>query len=176
MENKFKTDFPYKKELVVDNDIEIIEQLYTDHNIIQLRKINNETKLILGCGNYPISFEGFSFTRPVYQNHMDPKYAREMIKYGMQHKHDGCYTINPDIGMNPSIIGEFGIQDMKFLPGDYFEEIQFEGFVIDCDVVDGQIHTENKCTINNLIYLLKENGIVSTKREKEILRKCGDVL
>lgn len=143
---------PFKSELKINSDIQTIKNLYQKYKIIQLRKLTTETKLIIGCGNGPV----FWGSLPILLKFQKILYGRVINKtgdkYNSDHSHINCYTINPDIGMNPSVVGEFGISDFKFLPKNYFEEIIFEGFMLDPE--------SNKNTIQTILYLLKPNGSV----------------
>lgn len=53
-----------------------------------MRDCNNEKTLILGYKNSPFLFGTSKIDK----------------KYNKKHLHANCYTINPDIGMNPYII------------------------------------------------------------------------
>lgn len=171
------------------NDKEIIDT-YDKHGIIILRKIKNEKKLVLGCGNHPFAFEGSLMidcvenNEPYYIIQLPKKYPihykdkvfdKEDLKYILymknkfreKCKHTNEYTINPDIGMNPSIVGLFGIQDMRnILPENYFTTILFEGFMIYGYLNDNYIKA-NRCTISNLIWTLEENGKVQISKSRD---------
>ena len=155
-------DFPYKKELDVTNDRETICTLFDKFKVIQLRNWKGEKKLILGCGNNPV-FWGSCALKAEYQDSADDN-NKKWLKFGTKHQHRGCYTIDPDIGMNPSIVGQFGIRDMKpFLPKNHFKEIHFENFMLSTSDEAPEEKYKNVCTIDNLLYLLKEGGIVTRK-------------
>lgn len=180
IENKNKSlDFPYKKELCVDNNIKMMTHIYENYDAIQLRDLNGEHKLIVGCGNTPINAGGF--TKKIYQKKgKDYKdHNKFWIKYRKEHKHKKCYTIDPNIGMNPSIVGEFGIIDITFLPREIFEEIEFEGFMIHAFQDKDIIYTRNINTISSILYLLKDDGIVSLSHDsisKNIFKKVNGKL
>ena len=67
--------------------IEKIKEIYQSHGVIQLREIKDCKKLLIGCGNSPI--------------HSYDDDERD-------HTHNGCITVNPEISVNPTIIGEIG--------------------------------------------------------------------
>lgn len=165
-------DFPYKKDLSIDNSIEQIDEIYQKYGVIQMRKYKNEETLVLGCGNDPIFFESYECAyRKEYHDPMnkDKYFLKERIK----HLHPDCYTVNPDIGMNPSIVGSFGINKMDFLPQNSFKKIIFEGFMIDCYVESHKLLTKNVCTIESIIYLLQDNGVVYLlTNDKKVLSEC----
>lgn len=144
-------DIKNKELLKICNDFDTVKNIFENHCVIQMRKYKGEPTLILGCGNDPV----------------DIYYKTEELN----HQHENCYTIDHDIGMNPSIVGRFGIDDMKFLGKEIFDEIIFEGFKISCHYREGKkkrvIDTDNKCTIENILYLLKDNGNVIFRAENE---------
>lgn len=149
----------YKKGLHITTNESEIRSIFDSFNVIVLRKYQNESKLILGCGNNPLSF-GATFLR----NDWDQTYKsdNDYIKKCQwdNHMHNNEYTINPDVGMNPSMVGEFGINDFTFLGKQIFEEIIFEEFIIESYLEDNVYTSSNINTITMLIYLLRENGKV----------------
>lgn len=158
---------------IVDNEYENIEKIFKNFNVIQLRKYRNEKNLIIGCGNLSDNL----------------KKELSNSEYIKLHKHENYYTIDPNIKLNPSIVGDFGIDDFSFLPCS-FENIIFEGFMLNCfkykdEKVDEEkikkkeifyhpdflkkyrkyknsekIETRNYRTIRDLLLILKENGII----------------
>jgi hypothetical protein len=156
---------PFAKELSVDNSVSDVQKLYNWYGVIQLRRYAGERKLILGCGNNPI-FIGSTPLRKQYDS-----VTEFWSNYAESHKHVGCYTINPDIGMNPSIVGCFGIEDFTFLPKGAFTEIEFEGFLLNAYILDGRFCSSNVRTVRDLVHLLAPDGIASVKREDTTVHK-----
>lgn len=111
-----------------------------------MRSYQNETVLVLGCGNRMNS---------------------------ERHRHDDCFTIDPDATKTPSVVARFGMDDMSFLPCSTFEVIWFEGFLLDAfvDPTTQTIITDDVCTISSLLYLLKNEGIVRVSNQQ----RCIDV-
>jgi len=137
--------------------------------VIILREYNNEDTLILGCGNDPC-YAGGTPTHLEDQNlnsvHAHShEYARLAYwrEYRTNHLHTGCYTVNPSIGYNPSIIGHFGIDDFRHLPAGCFKEIVFEGFRLEPE--------DNVCTIRDVLHLLCEGGSVHFPEDDRITSK-----
>ncbi len=119
-----------------------------------VRRHNQETKLILGCGNATNSDE---------------------------HEHTRWYSIDPDVSRNPSVVGRFGVDSVAFLPPGSFDTIWFEGFLINAfyDPKCDTIYTENVCTISSLLYLLKHGGNVRISDGRfsiDVARKQGSEL
>lgn len=147
--------FEQKKNLTIVNNVNLINSMYDEYGIIQMRPLNNETQLLLGCGNTPLC--------DIWSNE--------------EHSHRKCYTIDPNIGMNPSIIGAFGINDMTFLPFEHFDTILFEGFMLECDNAKGKTRkTKNKRTIQDILYLLKENGKIKCEDARDFFVKKNNKL
>lgn len=156
----------FEKDLTITNNLDIINEIYTKYGAVQLRHLSDEKILIVGCGNNPI-FLGDQPLTEKYQLLLNNNIDKTWIEYCKNHFHPNCYTINPDIGMNPSIIGEFGINDFKFLPQGFFKEIIFEGFLLDASKNTNNIFsTDNVCTVSTIVHLLEDNGVVSFKLEK----------
>lgn len=132
-----------------------------DFSGIVLRRYAGEKTLVVGCGNEPCYVGGY----PTHteQQHTLSEYDREALsqesldyfrEYRKDHKHKKCYTVNPDIGMNPSVIAQFGVSSLiDILPESSFTEIVFEGFRLESE--------DSVCTVTDLIHLLAENGVVS---------------
>jgi hypothetical protein len=176
----------YFDQIIIKNDHNNIVSLIDSHGIIQLREYNSEDTLILGCGNYPTDNRS-------YFRHED-------------HHHENCYTIDEDIYMNPSIVGSFGIDCMKFLGKELFSKIHFEGFMLECFKYKDQkineelleknkisyvgsflsnyykykdtdyVETENKCTISNILHLLKEDGIIYFNNLPKYIKKDNKLI
>lgn len=107
-------------ELVITHDLKTIKNIYDEHNYIQLRKYNNEKKLIIGCGN-----------RRLDNRNMDPCTSTNdcnLIHENIHHAHTEAFTIDSVIMANSSIIGTFD-KDSKFLTlrDNSFDIIIFEG-------------------------------------------------
>lgn len=99
----------YLQKLHVTLSIEKIKQIFAEFHVILLREFPQSHKLLIGCGNSPIR-DGYH-----------------------KHKHDEYFTIDPDISMNPVIVGIFGKQSRlhKLLPWGHFESLTSEGMIID---------------------------------------------
>ena len=89
-----------------------INEVFKNTGLIQLRPYNNETKLVIGCGNVDkIHVEGLTGN----------------------HKHGKSYTINDDVRYNPSLVASFGIHDLsKVLKKGSFKTIVFENYMLNC--------------------------------------------
>lgn len=122
---------------------EIIDESKSHDKVYVVRQYRGERRLVVACGNGPLLFDDTD-EYPVGQ---DENYE----EYRDEHLHVGEYTINGILGMNPSIIGGFGQTDLRsLLPQECFEEIEFEG--------GGE--EEERWTISNILWLLKEGGQV----------------
>jgi len=107
------------KNLSINNNLEYIKNIYENNKYIELRKYNNEKKLIFGCGNkrldcgnlYPCSDDD------------------EKQEYDMFHSHENAYTIDTTLIANPSIVSFFDETSNyeKSLPDNSFDLIIFEG-------------------------------------------------
>ena len=126
----YKINFDH---LTIDINSGYPKYFYNDNGIyaIQLRPIkNNETKLLIGCGNNPTSIY---YHYPYNQNR---NYLIKCNNYNnkrcnkrcnLNHIHENYVTIDPDISMNPTIITMFGKKKLPFLPDHYFSKIETEG-------------------------------------------------
>ena len=85
-----------------------------------LRKYNGEKELILACGNNPT----YSYLDP--SSNSWKLFAEHYDQYDY-HDHSDAYTIDPDLAMNPSIVGLFGYETFKEIPDNSFEYIEMEG-------------------------------------------------
>ena len=158
--HKSMIKMPYIHALKVGSDTWSMRRVYTLYGVILLRHYNKERKLVIGCGNKPIYFGA----TPLRQRCTKERIPRYWRGYATAHSHEHCYTINPDIGMNPSIVGRFGIQDMTFLPSGAFRVIELEGFMTDVHIRNGRYVTDNVCTIRDILHLLSDGGVVTSKR------------
>lgn len=121
----------------------IIDESRRHDGVLMMRRYKGEKRLVVACGNGPLLFDDTD-DLPMSND----EYYRE---YRENHLHIDEYTINILLGMNPSMIGSFGQTDLRLLlPQARFEEIEFEGG--GCK--------EEKWTISNLLWLLKEGGRV----------------
>jgi hypothetical protein len=109
---------------------------------IQLRPLQGEKQLVIGCGNNPTTpaynslcskEEHDKLCKEYFRN--DRKFAELIIqqrdderKSGI-HNHEGAITINPDVNMNPTIVAFFGWYEMpeELLPSNHFDDIESEG-------------------------------------------------
>lgn len=107
---------------------------------IQLRNIDKD-KLLIGCGNNPTSI--------CYHLPMDPEFDKECYSYSdgnewwakqiiSQHKTDNhehleYITMDPNVTMNPTIIGFFGWYEIpeELIPQNSISDIDFEGISLD---------------------------------------------
>jgi len=123
--------------------------MYITRRIVHRRSYQKETVLVIGCGNQMNS---------------------------ERHRHDDCFTIDPDATKMPSVMARFGIDTMSFLPCSTFDMIWFEGFLLEAfvDATTQTIITDDVCTISSLLYLLKNEGIVrvsNQQRSVDVARK-----
>ena len=111
---------------------------------IQLRPLQKK-KLLLGCGNNPTTICYRSTTilkewaaecmnafkdNPEWVIRLISQYIND-IKSNITHNHDEYDTIDPQIEMNPTIIGFFGEDKMPFLKDNFYEAIDSEGICLD---------------------------------------------
>ena len=133
-----------ESKLVIDSGYPIAHRNENNELIaIQLREIkSHEVDLVIGCGNNPTTvcyhhpthpdfiaiceeyFPSKSYASIIVNQHMND------LKCGINHCHYGCVTINPDIEMNPTIIGHWAFEPMPFLPDNHFKNIQEEGILL----------------------------------------------
>lgn len=143
------SDTPYKQYLNIDVDSHTMIDIFNRYKVIQLRKYSKEKKLLIGCGNNPITFFGY----PCIEQYTGSQKKGDWVKNWSRHSHCGCFTMDKNIGMNPSIVGQLGVDDITFLPDQCFDEIILDGIVPDTK--------NNVNTIKMLLYLLKNGGCVS---------------
>ena len=137
-QNENINDFININDLHIENSADYIEYMFNNYGIIILRQYKGENILILGCGNYRLDDGGgYSFLIS----------AQNKQKYYNQHNHRIAYTIDADIGANPSIIGNFGTHKFVNIPNNSFKLIVNEGG-----------NPEGPEKINELIRLLQEDG------------------
>ena len=112
---------------------------------VQLRKIKNENKLLLGCGNNPTSICYHSplhedFEKECHSYGNDYEWSKIIIKQtydqlsqGKNHLHENYITIDPNITMNPTIIGFFGWYEIpeKLIPPRSLIDIHSEGIILE---------------------------------------------
>jgi hypothetical protein len=121
----------------------IIDESRLHDGVLVMRRYKGERRLVVACGNGPLLFDDTD-DLPMCSDEF-------FMDYREDHLHIGEYTINILLGMNPSMIGSFGQTDLRrLLPQECFEEIEFEG---------GGCR-EEKWTVSNLRWLLKEGGRV----------------
>jgi len=107
---------------------------------VQLRKID-KTKLLVGCGNNPTSI---CFHHPINQTMFDKEccnyggyhwgksiihQCKYQLEQGITHKHKEYITIDPNIAVNPTIVGFFGWYEIPdgLIPSGSLEDIVSEG-------------------------------------------------
>ena len=94
------------RKLKIDYTMEQIREIYEKHGVLALRPLKGD-KLLLGCGNNPV----------------DPNFVTKP-----RHEHDDYDTVNPQISMNPSLVAAFGVNKLKGLLPNTYEELAFEAF------------------------------------------------
>ncbi len=139
-----KFEFTKYHLLDIKMDMKSIESTFEKHKVIQLRPYNGEKYLVIGCGNTPISYGEIDLDALDMPAHF--------IDYRKDHQHTGCYTINPDIRWNPSMVVAYGHVDLTPL----FKEGQFEAIYAECC---GPVFN-TPLGFKNLVYLLKDGGYV----------------
>jgi hypothetical protein len=106
-------------ELFITHDLKTIKDIYESNRYLQIRKYNNEKKLIIACGN-----------RRLDNSNLDPcDYSQcNLINKNIHHSHAEAFTIDMSLVANPSIIAEFK-KDIIFrtIPDNSFDIIIFEG-------------------------------------------------
>jgi len=130
-----------ESKLVIDTGYPIAHRNKNGELIgIQLREIKpKEVELVIGCGNNPSTV---CYHHPMHSDFVNIchecfpsiNYAESIVeqcfddlKKGKTHCHYGAITINPNIEMNPTIIGHWAFEPMPFLPDNYFKHIEEEG-------------------------------------------------
>jgi hypothetical protein len=88
------------KKLNVDCSIKDIRENYEKYGVLVLRPLKTQ-KLLLGCGNGPVE-----------SPHNIPR-----------HNHELYDTINPELSMNPTIVGAFGEDNLQALLPTYTEVV-----------------------------------------------------
>ena len=106
--------------LFITHDLETIKDIYEKYGYLQIRKYNNEKKLIIGCGN-----------RRLDNRNLDKcliESSCNQIHENIYHSHNEAFTIDMTILANPSIIGEFAPHiNFSSIPDNSFDMIIFEG-------------------------------------------------
>lgn len=111
---------------------------------IQIRPLRNSV-LLLGCGNNPTTKCYRSSTSLIEWSNScmmafkdNPKWGLGLINQhileiqnNVTHNHLGYDTIDPDISMNPSIIGFFGEDKMPFIKNKSYDSIDSEGITLE---------------------------------------------
>lgn len=133
-----------ESKLVIDTGYPIAHRNENGELIaIQLREIKQkEVELVIGCGNNPTTVCYHFPTHPdfvsiCHEAFPSINYAELIIKQcfdelknGKTHCHHGAVTINPEIEMNPTIIGHWAFEPMPFLPDNHFKYIEEEGLLL----------------------------------------------
>ncbi|XWV25093.1 putative ORFan [Tupanvirus deep ocean] len=101
------------RDIIVDYEIEEIEANFDKYGIIILRDPTKSKKLLLGCGSKPLI---------------------DLIN----HDHQEFVTINPELSMNPTIIGAFGV------------DLGIQQFFMDNSFKFEQLYAEAVTITNNL--------------------------
>lgn len=98
------------KNLDIDYTIEEIESSFDKYGVIMLRPIGGMESLLLGCGNCPV----------------DSNFSDKV------HAHTGYDTINPELTMNPTVVGAFGVDKglLELLPKDHYKRLSGERLTI----------------------------------------------
>jgi hypothetical protein len=104
--------------LVINN--EKIKEIYNEHHYLELRKYNNEKKLIVGCGNRRLD------DRNLHQCTTELKCNQ--IFENIYHSHTDAFTIDLSLLANPSIVARFSEESFfATIPDNSFDIIIFEG-------------------------------------------------
>jgi hypothetical protein len=143
--------FQYKHLLSVNCEAAKIREIYAKHEVVRLREYAGERTLVVGCGNSPFLF-GASLgdkTQPTF----------------CMSSHEGCYTVNVDLGMNPSVVMEFGEQDFVHLPS--FDKVVFENM---------RWSTEPKRWKETLLHVLHDEAYVQFRPGGKTVYKKGGAL
>lgn len=117
-----KSDIEFvQKYINVTIDMDKFNEYYTTSGCLPLREYNGEDTLVIGCGS-PINLQ------VLMNRYYKAKYTlqNKWTTYGEKHQHTYHYTINPDIIMNPSVVGLFGYQKFANIPDNSFSKIIFE--------------------------------------------------
>ena len=107
---------------------------------VQLRKITSD-KLLLGCGNNPTSIcyhfpQSLEFNKECYSYGSSKWWSDTIIEQhkndlniGKTHQHNEYITIDPNITMNPTIVGFFGWYTLpeSLIPNNSLRQIISEG-------------------------------------------------
>jgi hypothetical protein len=126
---------------------------YKTEGIIELRPYNGEDILVVGCGNYPlVDCGGYSFRNKEAQN-----------KYHCKHKHINCYTVNPSLAYNPSILAFYSYHTLGTIPDKSFSKIIVEGIRL----------KETSIFASETLRLLKENGVLSNGKKNLLVRRAN---
>lgn len=141
VEHSLRTLGDSKKEIInniqklnITLPIDKIKDIFNKTGLIQLREADTSKKLLVGCGNGQIG-DG-----------------------GCKSKHDGYITINPEIEMNPTIVGAFGHDDNLNL---ILKEGFFEEFHSECVTLGSTFSELSKNTFKPMIKGFKIYEITS---------------
>ena len=108
---------------------------------IQLRPLK-KNMLLLGCGNNPTSICYREPTNMIEWEQSCRDYFKENSAWGERiiaqkydtikqtHIHEEYDTIDPNITMNPTVIGHFGNTEMPFLKSNSYTSIEQEGITL----------------------------------------------
>jgi hypothetical protein len=151
----YQLEFDINK-LHISTPITEIVQTYQSIKVVVLRKYQEESKCIIGCGNKPLADSGgYPFET-----------QEEEIEYHATHNHQGCYTINPEPAYNPCTVGFFSYQKFPNIPDHSFSSIESEGVWLDgTDLYFSEINR-----------LLKEEGLLICDHEHIMTKINGQLV
>jgi hypothetical protein len=105
--------------LFITNNLETMQKCFKDYKYLEIRKYNNERKLIIGCGNRRLDNRNLDLCIPS---------ECDQIRENIFHSHMDAYTIDMSLVANPSIISEFTTgSKYPTIPDNSFDIIIFEG-------------------------------------------------
>lgn len=103
IQDNFADKFIDTTKLIIENDIDDIDAKFEAFNIIELRPYKYEPMLVIACGNYPLSYQG----APVGSNQMLSDNENIRVIRNNYHHHHNCYTMDIDLGANPSMVCDY---------------------------------------------------------------------
>lgn len=144
--------------LTIDCGAEEVKEAYRRYECVPLRPYRGERTLVVGCGNHPVANGSWDLVR------LGSEYREE-------HHHLGAYTVNPDLGMNPSVVMAFGKDPRAhlYLPPGAFDLVHLEGFRWESD-------TDSPYWREALLHVLRDNGEVRGTEGRLLMTKRGDSL
>lgn len=147
---------------VVENSIEKMVEIFKKSGYVELRPYKGEKSLLIACGNqipnYYISH--YEKIDPIEIDAIEEIEKNEDVQEYLMtpdgtlhadiHKHEGCYTVDLDHNLNPSIIAAFGDNPLITLPDGIFSKIIIE--------FPPSIIVKNEFFISECLRLLENKG------------------